>query len=409
MSPETSVLPTLDTTGYVSKISKIKNPAKGQRREKLTERVVSGAVPPTSGQVFIRDSELPGLALRITSKGAKSFIFEGRIKGRPRRHTFGRYPTMTVQAARARFIKLRDAINDGRDPVQEQHDLHHALTFRDLVDEYLADAESHERKSLPRLKERCQALHGWFNRRATDITENDVTRMHRKLGDERGKVLANRVVALVCAIYNHAINQKLFTGANPASGIERFEEHERERFLSQDEMVRVNKALADELNEYWRAYFPLTLMLGTRKSELLQARWEHVDLNARTLMLPMTKNGKSHLLPLPGPAVSILEGLPSRKSGGFIFPSNGRTGHLSDASGAWQRIRARAKVEDVTVHDLRRTLGSWLAGEGHSLLLIGKALHHRNSKSTQIYARLALEPLRQALEKNAQLMLGSGS
>jgi integrase len=109
----------------------------------------------------------------------------------------------------------------------------------------------------------------------------------------------------------------------------------------------------------------------------------------------------------------MLKELPSferRDQGeGWIFPSTlSGQGHLADPAKAWQRIRERAGCLDVTIHDLRRSLGSWLASEGYSLLLIGRALGHKSSTSTQIYARLALQPLREALEANARLMLGNG-
>jgi integrase len=91
-----------------------------------------------------------------------------------------------------------------------------------------------------------------------------------------------------------------------------------------------------------------------------------------------------------------------------VFPGNGGTGHLVEPKKAWQRIRNRAGVPDVRLHDLRRTLGSWLAGQGYSLPLIGRALNHTNVATTQIYARLNLDPVREALDRNAELMLRAG-
>ena len=95
--------------------------------------------------------------------------------------------------------------------------------------------------------------------------------------------------------------------------------------------------------------------------ELLTARWENVDLAARTLKLIETKNGRSLLLPLPVAAVAILEALPSRGQSEWVFPA-GRSvsGHVTEPESAWSRIRACAGVPDVRIHDLRRT--SWEAG-----------------------------------------------
>lgn len=122
------------------------------------------------------------------------------------------------------------------------------------------------------------------------------------------------------------------------------------------------------------------------------------------MRIPTTKAGRPHLLPLPTAAVEILKALP--RSSEYVFPGTGASGHLTEAAKVWQRIRKRAGVPDARIHDLRRTLGSWLVAQGHSLPLIGRALNHTNMSTTQIYVRLDLEPVRDALEKNAGLMFG---
>jgi len=89
-----------------------------------------------------------------------------------------------------------------------------------------------------------------------------------------------------------------------------------------------------------------------------------------------------------------------------VFPSpTARSGHLEEPKKAWQRIRERANTQDVRIHDLRRTLGSWLAASGYGLPMIGRVLNHSQPSATAVYARLDLEPVRRALEANAQAML----
>jgi integrase len=198
----------------------------------------------------------------------------------------------------------------------------------------------------------------------------------------------------------------VWRGENPARDVTLFDEVPRERFLTAEELMRVNDALMAETkgNWRWQAYFPLLLMLGLRRSELASLRWQHVDLKRRTLTLPTSKSGKSHLLPIPSPAAQILEGLPSRGTDEWVFPADSKSKHLENPTPIWHRIRLRAGVPDARIHDLRRTLGSWLAADGYGLPLIGKALNHANPASTAIYARLNLDPVRVMLEKNAQMM-----
>ena len=209
-------------------------------------------------------------------------------------------------------------------------------------------------------------------------------------------------------MFNLARDWGMLNSDNPATRIKLMPERKRDRFLSPDELGRVNRSLAQEPSQYWRAYFALSLTLGTRKGELLGLRWTDIDFRQRTLRIPRTKAGRPHLLPLPSPTVSILESLPSRNTSEWVFPSTASsTGHLVNPKVAWGRIRKAAKVPDVLIHDLRRTLGSWLAASGYSLPLIGRALNHTNVSTTAIYARLNLDPVRQALEQNATLMLSA--
>jgi integrase len=376
---------------------------------RITQRVVDAAKAPKAGQIFIRDSDLTGFALRITESGAKSFIWEGRVRGRVRRITLGAYPGLSVLAARREAIKVRSAIAEGRDPSLEREAQRREPTFGDLADEYMErHAKLHKRSWKDDHRMVNRYLSGWKNRKLSDIGPNDVARLHQTVGREHGHYAANRTLALLGTMFTIARDWRLFLGPNPTEGTKTFREEKRERFLSPDELKRVNDALAQEPNEYWRAYFPLSLLLGTRKSELLAARWADIDLEQRTWRLPMTKAGRSHLLPVPVPAVEILRSLPSRDKSDWVFPGAGATGHLAEPKKAWQRIRARAGVPDVRIHDLRRTLGSWLAGQGYSLPLIGRALNHSNVATTQIYARLDLDPVREALERNARLMFGPG-
>jgi integrase len=227
------------------------------------------------------------------------------------------------------------------------------------------------------------------------------------VGREHGRYAANHLIRLLRHMLNKAIDWKLSKGPNPASRIKLFDEPKRERFLSPEEWQRVNSALTQEPNWRWRAYFPLSLMLGTRRSELLAMRWVDIDLNQRVWRIPITKTGDSHLLPLPAPAIAILTDLPSLGTSDWVFPSFGACGHLVEPSEAWQRICQRAGVKNVRVHDLRHSLASWMIAAGYNLPMVGRALNHTQSRTTERYAHLELGPLRAALERTAALMTPS--
>ena len=375
---------------------------------KITKSAVEHAAAPKSGQTFIRDDELRGFALRITARGAKSFVWEGRIKGRMRRFTIGAFPAFSVIAARQRALSVKAAVAGGDDPSEERRNERRELTFATLAARYIGEHAKPHKRSWKEDQRRITVhlIPRFGTRRLSDVKPSEIIAMHNVLKSERGLYESNRVAVLIRTMFNIARNMKLFTGDNPAARVKLFHEDKRERFLSPEELRRVNEAIREEPNEYWKAYFPLALILGTRKSELLAVRWADIDLDQRTLRLPMTKAGRSHLLPLPSPAVDILISLSSRGRSEWVFPSRNGEGHAIEASKAWQRIRNQAGLPEVRLHDLRRTLGSWLAAQGHSLCLIGRALNHSTAAATQVYARLSIDPVREALERNAKLMFG---
>jgi integrase len=380
---------------------------------RLTKDAIERAAPPEAGRKerFIRDDVVRGLGLRITTSGAKSFIFEARIKGRPRRLTLGCWPDLTVILARQRAVEMRAAIARGEDPAAEAEAVRKEETFDDLAAIYM---ECHARPNKRSAWQDENTLRryipvGWNSRRLSDIARADVARLHAKIGEEHGHYAANRMLALLRTMFNLARVWEMFKADNPVQSIKQFREEKRASYLNPDELAAVNAALLEEPDWRWRAYFPLALMLGTRRSELLEMRWADIDMERRTWRIPMTKAGNSHLLLLPGPVATILSELPSRGESDWVFPVDGAAGHIVEPAKAWQRVRARANVADVRIHDLRNTLASWLVAQGFNLPLIGRALNHTQAATTARYAHLALDPVRAALEQTAALMMGAKS
>jgi integrase len=380
---------------------------------RLTKDAIERAKLPEAGKKerFIRDDMVQGLGVRVTASGKKRFVFEARIKGRPRRLTLGPWPDLNVALAREKALEIRTAIAKGEDP----HAAHLAgkreAAFGELADRYMNEYARVHKKPRSIKDDEYYLAHyipqGWRARRLSDISRSDIERLHASLGQERGHYPANHSVRLLRHMFNRAIDWGILRTVNPAQRLKLFREEKRERYLSLDELQRVNAALLEESDWRWRAYFPLALMLGTRKSELLAMRWADTDLAARTWRIPETKAGNSHLLPIPGPAMAMLEALPSRAQSEWVFPSkDSKAGHIVEPAKAWQRVRKRAGVPDVRIHDLRHTLASWLVAQGFNPPLVERALNHTQVSTTNRYAHLALDPVRAALEQTAALMIG---
>ncbi len=350
------------------------------------------------------DSELPGFGVRVFPSGVKSFVIWYRSRGQKRLMTIGRYGAMTLHQARERARRVIVDAGDGRDPLSERRDDRSGMSLGEFASVYL---ERHARphKKTWREDERRLGTHllsRWGGRRLDSIGRADVAKLHAAIGSEH-RHEANRVLALVSIIFAKAIEwAHLPTGSiNPASGIKQFREPSRDRWLGAAEVSRLLVAVEEEENPYHRAAFKLYLLVGCRRSELLSLRWGDIDLERCTLFIRETKANRPHLLPLSAAAVTIVSELPREHDNPYLFPSPVLRGsHLADLKRPWNRIRKRAGLTDIHLHDLRRTVGSMLAMDGASLQLIGKILNHSETRTTEVYARLTEDTTRDALERH---------
>ena len=188
----------------------------------------------------------------------------------------------------------------------------------------------------------------------------------------------------------------------------------RDRFLQSDELPRFFESLAVESNPTLRDYILLALLTGARRSNLLAMRWSDIRMDEAIWRIPMTKNGTPQNVTLSPEAMAILTGRKEAADMGavYVFPGTGASGHIEEPKKAVIRVMERAgipygrKTENgVTLHDLRRTLGSWQAKTGASLAIIGKSLNHQSQQATAIYARLDIDPVRAAVNTATSAML----
>ncbi len=219
--------------------------------------------------------------------------------------------------------------------------------------------------------------------------------------------MANRVLETLRAMYGRAKRWGFDVSENPAEGIEKFHEVKRKTFVSEEEFPALAQAIDTEPNIYIRAVLWFYLLSGARKSELLQARWDQVDWERRILDLPETKSGDAQTISLSKPAIAILRATPKMSGNPDIFPGKNKGKHLVNISKAWGRIRKAAKIEDVRLHDLRRTVGSWLTKDGIDLNQIKEALRHASISTTLTYARLGKDPARDAIESHGKRIMGA--
>ncbi len=350
------------------------------------------------------DDAVPGLGVRVRPGGKKTFLVRYRdTHGRQHQMALGEYGPLTLDQARSLALQRLGQAVAGDDPLEQRRRERAGETIRDLCAAYLERHASRKRSARDdrrRIEQRI--LPAWGSRKVASVTRADVAALHREIG-KSAPYEANRTLALISKMWGCAEVWGIIEEgqANPAKRIDRFREEKRDRWVTPIELPRLRAAIEVEPNEIVRWAIWLYLLTGVRKSELLQARWTDIDWERRVLRIPETKQGRPHEVPLSRPAVEVLKQLHAQRieDNPHVLVGRMEGESIVNIDKGWRRIRAAAKLDDVRLHDLRRTVGSWLAQDGHSLIVIGRVLGHSNLTTTQVYARLGEDPCRSAMER----------
>ena len=383
---------------------------------KFTDKAIAGLpTPPKDVRTEYADTEINGLRLRVSPTGVKTFCLLRRVKNGPmERITLGRFPDIKTEKARAEAQKLIGAIAEGKNPAELRRIHRGEMTFSALFADYL---KLHAKLKKRTWKEDEQKYRDYLakplgKRLISSLGRHDLAAIHSKLTRDGHPVLANRVKDLLSSVFGRAVKWGLLD-TNPAKGIEDNTEISRDRFLKPGELPRLFAALAAEPNTTFRDFFLMALLTGARRANVREMRWADVDFDSGEWRIPETKNGQPQNVPLVPEAVEILkmrrEAVPAEVA--YVFPSarsDSAHGHIGGERKAWLRILDRAEIEDVRIHDLRRTMGSWQARTGASMIVIGKSLGHKSQQATAVYARLDLDPVRQSMESATSAMLQAG-
>jgi integrase len=369
------------------------------------------------------DPTIPGFGLRIYPSGKKCFVLRYRSHGRERLMALGRLGVLTLDQARKKARRERDRL-ESVDPLDERKKRRSGSTVREIAEAYIERyAKIHKKPKTWAEDER--RLGGYRdgrpfghviprlgNRQAASIRCDDVAKLHTRIGKEHGPYEANRTIEVLRAAFywagvvdDEGKNPARFAKKSESRGIRRFPEIKRVRFVKPAELPALTKAIDAEPDPYVRAALWLYMLTGLRKRELLRIRHTDIDWQLKQVCIGETKNEEPLYLPLSEPAIALLRELPELADNPYVFPGRRHGAHLVNIDKPWRRAREVAGIKDVRLHDLRRTLGSWLAQAGNSLHLIGRVLNQKSPQATQIYARFAQDTVREALEGTAKRMI----
>ena len=397
---------------------------------KLTKRTVDGLAP--ADKPFIAfDEDLPGFGVRVMPSGSKSWIAEYRPHGGGRgvakkRVTIGKSGSLTADQARRAAADILAKVRLGADPAAEKNERRAAITVAELIKSFEDD---HVRGKLKEKTGRSYVAglnllrdaHG--SQKAASLTRAQLATLHTKGGGT--PIAANRALATWSKMFSWAAARGLVPeGHNPAKGIERYREEGRERFLTDQELLRLGAALDEaetiglpwdvddtkpaskhlakapnrrtKLDPFVVAAIRLLFLTGARLREILNAKWSQVDFERSILFIPDSKTGRKPIF-LPPQAIEVINSLPRVDGNPHIIAGAKEGAPRADLKKPWRSICRVAGLEGVRIHDIRHTFASLGAGESLGLTVIGKLLGHSQAATTHRYAHLDSDPLRRAV------------
>lgn len=373
----------------------------------LTELAIRKLAPKGNTRIELWDDKMPGFGIRVSPRGTKSFVLMYYVGGRKRRLTLGRFPTMSLAKARTQAHAALATIADGCEPVLPEKAVARTEKFEAVIDAFVAGhCARHNRPSHARETERllrAEFATVWSDRDVRSITRGDVLQVLDAAVAAERLSTANHALAAVRKLFNWALERGL-VDANPCIGISRpAPAPARERVLSSAELGAVWHGTRS-LFAPFSHIVQLLILTAQRRGEVTGMRWSEIDWNQAVWNIPAhrTKNGRAHTVPLPQLALDVIKSAPNIHDQ-FVFPARGNDEATpSGFSKAKRRLDGYAGVSEWTLHDLRRTTATHLAGMGVAPHVIERTLNHSTGTLggvAGIYNRFQYLPeMRAALE-----------
>lgn len=380
-------------------------------KKKLTEMAVSKIAPEAGRRLEVFDTLTPGLALRVTERGKKSWSVMYRVAGRGtggnrgplRRMTLGAYPLIDLKAARDRARAAIDLADRGDDPADARKDelkVKSERTFEVVCERFI---EGHAKASTVKWRDTERLLNtlvvpAWKGRQIDAIDRAAVHDLLDDVKEEHGTGQAREVRKHVTTLFNWSANRGLIT-ASPMYGMQRKDltYKPRERVLSMDELRAVWDA-AGEMGYPFGPMVRLLILTAQRRAEVanLERGWLLPDQQAFEVPASHYKTDRPQVVPLSTPAHDIIDGLPKWNGGGFMLSTTAGRRPVSGFSKAKARMDRLSEVEDWTLHDLRRSAATHMARLGVQQEHIERVLGHAIEGVAGTYNRYSYLPEKRA-------------
>ncbi len=381
---------------------------------KLTKIYVEKLEPQEADCIFW-DDKISGFGVKVTPLGRKVYLLKYRNKeGRQRKPVIGIHGQITCENARDVAQDWLADIAKGKDPSMERSVSRKAPTVSELCERYMEEhSKLHKKENTLKLekfyiKKFIKPMLGSL--KTASVTKLDIAKFHSALRDTPSQ--ANRILQTLSKMFSLAETWKIRPQhTNPVKGIQKYKEESRERFLTQEEIKRLNDVLDKAEHEgreslYFLNLIRLLMLTGARLSEIQTAKWAWVDFSNGILNLPDSKTGKRTIYLSPS-ALDILVKTPKIEGNPYIIAGAKDSAPLNNATKPWYRIRKEAGLEDVRIHDLRHTFASLLIGQGFSLQMVAKLLGHGDTRMSERYAHLTKNSVQDAASSIGNLITNS--
>ena len=342
------------------------------------------------------DAALAGFGVRVYPSGRIAYVVQSRGPCGSVRVTLGRHGPMTTEQARKRATGVIGRIKAGEDPLPRGGHSGAGRTVEDLAKRCLKRYVDRECKPATAARYR-QLFRGHIvpalgGMRVDSVEREQIAELVHELREKRGT--ANNVLWVCSRLFSLAETWGWREpGTNPCRSVRAYKMSRRERFLSRAEYRIVGRVLdeAEADGSAWPAAVAairLLMLTGCRRGEIATLRWDDVDRGAAHLRLRDSKTG-ARWIPLTPAALEVLDGVEPVPGNPWVFAGTKPGSHVSQLTGYWHRLRGKAGLEDVRLHDLRHSYASRALALGESLSLIGRLLGHTSMDTTARYAHLA--------------------
>lgn len=345
------------------------------------------------------DREVRGLQLEKSPSGQATWRLRISNPVDKRRHciTIGDASCLLLSDARRIALSLKRQLYLGEDFRRDRSPIKHGISFEEfVVKQYLPHTREYKKawqSDLSLIKKHLLPVFG--KKQIHQINRDDIAALYRdkvKSGAARGT--ANRVIAIARHIFNLAIQWETpLLEKNPTKDVRLVTEQTLERYLSQEDTERVFEAVIQSENKMLCYIVPMLILTGARKREVLDSKWEDFDLTNRVWRIPKTKSGVARYVPLSDGVLDLLATIPRFTGCAYVFPNPETLYPYQNIFTAWKVARARAKLPELRIHDLRHSFASFMVNNGRSLYEVQKILGHSQIKTTERYAHLSQETL----------------